>query len=91
MTQIILTKSGGDLIATDERGHSVRLVASLDSLRLLMTLLDGKAGNPDAKLGTPFRPTQQMVNEFLSNRKIQTELQHQLEQTKSNEELKEMF
>lgn len=89
--QITLTKSGPDLMATDATGHSVRVPLSLDGLRLLAALLDGKAATPNAPLGSPFRPTQQMVNEFLKNRQRQAELQLELAKIEQTENLLKDF
>lgn len=71
--QVTLTLSGDDFIATDHTGHAIRLPANENGARVLKHMLRAKQLSPQKQLGSAAQPTQQMVEAFLKNRRLEEE------------------
>lgn len=74
-----LSDLDGMLVATDYAQHSVRVPFSINGLRVLKAMLEAKELEPDGKMGSNAQPTQQMVQSFLTNRKLEKENEEKLE------------
>lgn len=70
---ITLTLSGDEFIATDHTNHSIRIPATENGLRVLKQLLRAKQLSPQKQFASIAQPTQQMVENFLRNRKLEEE------------------
>ncbi len=70
--RISLTASGDmALVIPGEPSHTISIPITLTGLVYLRTLLALRERTPDAKIGTPAAPTQEMVRAFLSTHKVE--------------------
>ena len=77
----------GDTLKVENGNYSIYIPTNANGMRLLVSLLQAKLFNPNGKLGTNAKPTQQMVDEFLKNQKLEKENKRQ----KDLEEIASIF
>lgn len=83
---LTLSLQGGQLIATDENNHSVRVECDVNGVRVLKHMLLAKNNLPK-RFATATQPTQQMVEDFMKDRNIKK----QMKSANEMQDLKEMF
>src|SRR5882672_10329246 len=59
--------------------HSVTIPCNEKGVRLLKELCQARVYNPNGKLGTHGKPTQEMIDEFLKNQQLEKENKRQQE------------
>lgn len=86
-TSLNITLHGGYLTATDESGHSVNIPCDVNGVRMLKLMLTAKQLEPNGKLGSNAKMTQDMINAFLKS----IELEKQNAMANDLNELSEIF
>ena len=67
----------GNNFYLDDGNYSITIPSDANGWRVLKAMLIAKRNNPNAKIGTNAKPTQQMVDEFLKNQKLEKENKRQ--------------